>query len=259
MEAIKKILIIDDEKDLSQMVKFQFKARGFDAQTAGDGVEGLQKVHQFKPDLIILDVNMPRMGGIEFYNEICGSDNKPFYPVLVLTARANIKELFQQFDIDGFMIKPFEIDQLIHEAEIIIKKKMRMNKKSSKGTVKGPRKICIVESDPKIFNEIAPVFLNADYIVNPARSGTMAIERIMSDVPDIALVQLGLEDIAGDMVIVRLSQMSKTMGVKFILYTRRSDKHDRPVMSKISKKTGIIKLIEYDDPKELLELVDRLL
>ena len=66
---------------------------------------------------------MPRMGGIEFYSKICGTNGKPQYPVLVLTARANIKGLFQDLQIDGFMIKPFEIDQLVQEASLIIKKR----------------------------------------------------------------------------------------------------------------------------------------
>ena len=72
MDADKKILIIDDEIDLTQMMGFQFKAKGFEVQTAPDGLAGLECVASFKPDLIILDINMPRMGGIEFYSKICG-------------------------------------------------------------------------------------------------------------------------------------------------------------------------------------------
>ncbi len=251
----KKILIIDDERDLSQMIQYQFKARGFIAETAADGVDGMAKVYDYKPDLIILDINMPRMGGIEFYNNIC-KNNKPLYPVLVLTARANIQDLFKQFDIDGFMVKPFEIDDLVSEAELIIKKKLRTDKTAP---MPGLRKVCIVENDPKALNAISAPFLSADYMVNPAHSGMIGIERIRADVPNIALVKLGLEDIPGDTVILRLSQMSKTMDVKFILYAHRSDKHDRSVFDKISDKTGILKFVEYDNPEELLTLADSLL
>jgi DNA-binding response OmpR family regulator len=255
METPKKILIIDDERDLSQMVKYQFKARGFEAETAADGIEGMAKVYDYKPDLIILDINMPRMGGIEFYNNIC-KNGKPLYPVLVLTARANIQDLFRQFDIDGFMVKPFEIDELVSEAELIIKKKLRKDK-----TVPQPglRKICIVENDPKELTRISAPFLSADYMIDPAHSGTSGIERIRLDVPSVALVKLGLPDISGDMVILRLSQMSRTMDVKFILYAHRNHKHDKLVLEKIREKTGVLKFIEYDNPEELLELVDSLL
>ena len=123
MEAKKKILIIDDEPDLAGMMGHLFETKGFDVQTAADGLEALEKVHGFDPDLIILDMNMPRMGGLEFYGRICQPDGRPRYPILVLTARANIKGIFQNSLIDGFMVKPFDIDQLVKEAQAIIEKR----------------------------------------------------------------------------------------------------------------------------------------
>ena len=259
MDTTRRILIVDDEIDLAQMIAFQFSSKGFETQTAMDGVEALGKLKNFTPDLIILDVNMPRMGGIEFYSKICGSNSQPLYPVLVLTARANIKDLFKQFDIDGFMIKPFEIDQLVAEAETIIKRHSRDAKKISEKTVKGPRKICIVENEAKAFSGITAAFIGADYIVNPAHSGMDAIDRMMGDIPDVALVQLGLDDIPGDVLVFRLSQMSKTMGVKFILYTKLNNQHETPVMKGLKYKTGVFDLVEYDKPQDLLEAVDRIL
>ncbi|MBI4309554.1 MAG: response regulator, partial [Candidatus Omnitrophica bacterium] len=233
MDTTKKILIIDDEADLAHMLGFQFKAKGFEVRTAGDGLAALQIVHEFMPNLIILDINMPRMGGIEFYSKICGSHGRPLYPVLVLTARANIKGLFQDLEIAGFMIKPFDIDHLVYEAEVIIKKKSQSASKLPAGFSARPRKICVAEHDQNVFNQLTGLFLNAEYSVVPARNGAMAIEKMMKDVPDAALVQLGLPDIPGDTVIFRLSQMAKTMEVKFVLYTPRTVEHDYEVMERI--------------------------
>ena len=157
MDTNKKILIIDDEIDLTQMIGYQFKANGFEVKTASDGLAALEIVHQFKPDLIILDINMPRMGGIEFYSKICDTNGKPLYPVLVLTARANIKGLFQDLQIDGFMIKPFEIDQLVHEADLIIKKRSQQAPQAKPGLSRGPRKICIVDNDQKTFDQLSQI------------------------------------------------------------------------------------------------------
>ncbi|MDE2223101.1 MAG: response regulator transcription factor, partial [Candidatus Omnitrophica bacterium] len=142
----KKILLIDDEVDLTQMLSFVLKSRGFEVRTAVDGMAALEFVHQFVPDLIVLDINMPRMGGIEFYSKICGSNGRPLYPVLVLTARANIQGLFKDLQIDGFMIKPFEIEQLVNEAGLIIKKKRQQAPVEKTGN--RPRKICLVDNDP---------------------------------------------------------------------------------------------------------------
>ena len=255
METNKKVLIIDDEVDLTQMVGFQFKAKGFEVKTAFDGLAGLECVHIFKPDLIILDIHMPRMGGIEFYSKICGPDGKPLYPVLVLTARANIQGLFQDLHIDGFMIKPFDVDQLIQEASLIIKKRSEEAAIPKPELVRGVRKICIVEQNKTIFDQLSSLFLEADYTVIPAKSGTVAVEKMMKDVPDVALVQLGLTDIPGDTLIFRLSQMSKTMEVKFVLYIAKSAQHDRKVMERISAKTGIWTFVEYNELGELVGVV----
>jgi DNA-binding response OmpR family regulator len=252
MKSNKKILVIDDEIDLTQMIAFQFKAKGFEVRTAGDGVEALEVVHEFKPDLIILDMNMPRMGGIEFYSKICGTNGLPLYPVLVLTARANVENMFKDLDIDGFMIKPFDIEQLIREAETIIKKKSEALVIKKDGVPRETRRVCIVDDDANFFKQLSQLFLDEDCTVIPARSGAVAIEKMVKDVPDVALVHLGLSDIAGDVVILRLSQMAKTMDVKFILYTFRGRERDRKVLERISQKKGIWTFIEYDNPSELI-------
>ena len=258
MSANKRILIIDDEVDLTEMIGFQFRSKGFEVKTASDGVEGLDMVHDFKPDLIILDMNMPRMGGIEFYSMICGTNSRPLYPVLVLTARANVESMFKDLEIDGFMIKPFDIDQLIVQAETIIKKKAEVQVKKTAAPPKETRRVCVVDDNPQFFNKLSLMLLENEFTVVPAKSGTAAMERMIKDTPDVALVHLGLKDIAGDFVILRLSQMAKTMDVRFILYTFRGAERDPRVMERISEKKGIWTLVEYDDPCELVTAAKRM-
>ena len=118
------ILLIDDEVDLVDAVAFQLKAKkGYDVETAYNGVEGLEKLNEIVPDLIILDINMPKMGGVEFYRRISDAQGKTRYPVLILTARANLEELFKDLNVDGFMTKPFELDTLYKEIDIIMEKR----------------------------------------------------------------------------------------------------------------------------------------
>ncbi len=116
----KTILLIDDEIDLQQLVKIALKLKGYHIETANNGLEGLEKLETVKPNLIILDMNMPKMGGLEFYQKICDQSNQPKYPVLVLTARANMEQVFKGLNIDGFMAKPFEIDELLQRVDTII-------------------------------------------------------------------------------------------------------------------------------------------
>lgn len=116
----KSILLIEDEEDLVATIKFRLKANGYAVVTANDGIEALRQLDRMTPDLIILDVNLPRMGGIEFYNKISTPYGHSKYPVLVLTARADLEKLFKDIEADGFIAKPFEVGELIKEVERII-------------------------------------------------------------------------------------------------------------------------------------------
>jgi len=254
MSTQKKVLLIDDEYDLQQLVKITLKSKGHLVETANNGIEGLAKLEVMRPDLIILDMNMPKMGGMEFYQKICDGGDKPRFPVLVLTARANMEQMFKTLNIDGFMAKPFEIEQLLHEVDTIIKRRANPSMKINSTGVRVPRKICIVENDPVALNKVGSAFLSAGYIVNPAQSGTEGIERIAEGVPDIALIKLGLNDIPGDMVILKLKMMAKTQDVTYILYTPRSAESNT-VADKIGHKEGIDQFVQYVEPEDLLKSV----
>jgi len=125
MNNAKMILLIDDDIDLQQLTKITLKAKGYVVETANNGLEGLSKLETIKPDLIILDMNMPKLGGLGFYQKILNSQDRPRYPVLVLTARTNLEQLLTQMNIDGFIAKPFEIDDLIRKVDTIIEQRSK--------------------------------------------------------------------------------------------------------------------------------------
>lgn len=259
MNDPKTILLIDDEIDLQQLVKIALKSEGYNVETANNGLEALTQLETLRPDLIILDINMPRMGGVEFYEKICDKFNQPQYPVLVLTARANMEQLFRELNIDGFMAKPFEVDELLEEVDTIIKRRAGIAKKIRISEGNPPPKICIAENDQEIFNKIGISLLNAGYVVNPARNGAEAIECIAATVPDVALIKLQLMDIPGDMVISKLKRMAKTGNVKYILYTEENAPKG---MITISRKMGkkeeeIVPLVKYSDVRQLVDAVNK--
>lgn len=253
----KTILLVDDDDNLRKLVGYQFKAKGYTVVPACNGIEALEKLKEVNPHLIILDLNMPKMGGIEFYNKICDKEGNPAHPVLILTARANTEQLFREFDIDGFIAKPFEIDKLIEEAEIIIRKKDREYTSPGLRELGETKDVFIVENDPEALKEIGSTFLSAGYKVTTANSGTSGIEKISIDLPVLVLVNLSLVDISGDMVVERLKRMSKTEDINIILYVKRTGKHDKAVMENMAKNSNIIDFVEYSDSDELLEAVDR--
>lgn len=253
MKKVFKILVIDDEEDLRENLKYIFSTKGYEVSLAEDGVQGLKKLETYTPDLIILDLNMPHMGGIEFYQKIC--DNAvPRYPVFVLTARANMEKLFKDFNVDGFMAKPFEIPELINEISTVLEKRSGNASTLPSG---GLKTVCIVENDEAFANKVGAALLMKGFTVNLASSGVEAIERISRDVPRAACVKMNLPDMPGELVIMKLKNMAKTSAVKFILYVLNVGIQDE-ITKKIQQKEGFHKFVVVDSENELVNAIKEL-
>src|SRR3990167_416795 len=120
----RRILILEDEEDLVEIMKSVLIDEGFEVISANNGEDGLRLVEKSPPDLIVLDINMPKMGGIAFYHKIFDQESqRPQFPVVVVTARANLGDLFRDLNADGFMSKPFKIDDFLREVETIMAKR----------------------------------------------------------------------------------------------------------------------------------------
>jgi DNA-binding response OmpR family regulator len=250
-----KILIIDDEEDLRENLKYVFEKKGYQVELAEDGVQGLKKLESFQPDLIILDLNMPNMGGIEFYEKICDGD-VPRYPVFVLTARVNMEKFFKDFNVDGFMAKPFEIPDLLAEVSIVIEKKKGNFKDNTKksGELK---KIFLVEDNETFSAKVGAAFLMKGFTVDLAKSGTEALERISKDVPDVACVKMRLADIPGEFVVMKLKRLAKTSGVKTILYSDELGE-EKTIMDNIVQHKSIDKFVLVTSEQDLVHAVGAL-
>jgi two-component system, OmpR family, response regulator VicR len=120
-DASKRILIVDDEKDVCEVLRFKFEKAGFQVQTAFDGVDGSEKVVRFEPHCILLDIRMPREDGLTFLRKLRAyreedSDKQTRIrqiPVIVLTAASpHMKSLFQAEGISDYMEKPFDFTVL---------------------------------------------------------------------------------------------------------------------------------------------------
>ena len=116
MEATrKKILAIDDEAEILEMLRESLEAEGYDVCTARDGIEGLEVAQKFKPDLIFLDVMMPRMDGFQFLDQLDRAGEIRKTPVVMLSAYGMIDNIFmaQKYRVSDFLIKPYKMVDLI--------------------------------------------------------------------------------------------------------------------------------------------------
>ena len=114
MEKRNKILIVDDAVDTVELLRKRFHSEGYDTEEAFNGEEGLQKVSESNPDLIVLDVMMPIMDGYEVCQRLKADEKTKYIPVLMLTAKGEVEHKVKGLNIgaDDYMAKPFDYKEL---------------------------------------------------------------------------------------------------------------------------------------------------
>ena len=118
----KKILIVDDDPDQREMIRSSLKEAGFEISTATNGVEGLEKARSGSPDLIILDVMMPKMDGFAVCVTLREDDATASIPILMLTGLCSYISQLTGFESGAtdYLVKPFESEQLVSKVEALL-------------------------------------------------------------------------------------------------------------------------------------------
>ncbi len=116
----KKILIVDDEPVIVEISKRKLQSQGYEVLTAHNGEEALQALIGFLPDLILLDIQMPKMNGYTFMMEKAKNPDWINIPVIVLTAYNEMEPIFRRHRIKAYLLKPLQLqDMLTKVAEVI--------------------------------------------------------------------------------------------------------------------------------------------
>jgi two-component system alkaline phosphatase synthesis response regulator PhoP len=205
----KTILIVDDDAAIRKMLKVNLEQEGFRIVTAKNGREALFVSREEKPDLIILDLMMPEMGGYEFMrNHTQESDT----PVIMLTAKIEEtdKVLGLEFGADDYLTKPFSMRELIARIRALLRRIDKLTGKSAE--------------TPPI--RIGPIYLDLD-----ARLVTVNDERVNLTPSEFDILSILMN--APNRVFSRLDLMEQLQGVALEGYERSIDVHIRNLRVKI--------------------------
>ena len=120
----KKILVVDDEPELIKALQIRLRAAGYDVLAAYDGQEGLSKAQKEKPDLIILDLMLPKMDGYKVCGLLKKDSRYAKIPIIMFTARAQEgdKKLGEEMGADAYITKPFQHEILLAKIEELLEK-----------------------------------------------------------------------------------------------------------------------------------------
>lgn len=117
-----RILVAEDEKDIRELIAFTLRFAGFDVLTATNGVEAIEMAEAEKPDLVILDVRMPKMSGYEACRRLKENPQTAKLPVVFLSAKGQDSEIQQGLasGAEEYILKPFAPDELIQQVRNIL-------------------------------------------------------------------------------------------------------------------------------------------
>jgi two-component system alkaline phosphatase synthesis response regulator PhoP len=117
-----KVLIIEDELALQQTIKLNLELENYEVGVCSSGATALSAIHQFNPDLILLDIMLPVLDGIEIYKQL--KELKSNTPVIFLTAKNNVQDKIEGLKLgaDDYITKPFDLEELLLRVQNVLKR-----------------------------------------------------------------------------------------------------------------------------------------
>jgi len=124
--AEKKILVVDDEPDVASLLNLMLKTQGYNVITAGDGQEALEKARTENPDLILLDVMLPRLDGYKVARMLKFDENFSHIPIIMLTAKIQDKDKQTGLEMgaNDYVTKPFDTAALLAKVKEMLDKQL---------------------------------------------------------------------------------------------------------------------------------------
>jgi DNA-binding response OmpR family regulator len=118
-----RVLVVEDDEEIAQVLQRSLRMEGYEVKLAGDGVRGLEEAHAFLPDLIVLDLGLPRLDGVDVAKRLREDGDE--VPILMLTARDALESRVEGLDVgaDDYLVKPFERQELLARMRALLRRR----------------------------------------------------------------------------------------------------------------------------------------
>jgi two-component system, cell cycle response regulator len=190
----KKLLTIDDSKAVRMIVKKAFKDFDVEIPEATNGVEGLAAASKENPDMILLDITMPVMDGIEMLTKLKADAALRHIPVIMLTAEAGKETVLKiaKIGIRDYIVKPFSEDVLIEKVGRVMDLRPISEQQEKRKKLTDPLNILLVEDKPAIEEQFKTGFSYPNWKVSCVTSTGEAIDAAQETHPDVIIISLSL-------------------------------------------------------------------
>ncbi len=209
-ERKSRILVVDDEPNIVDLLRYQLERAGYEVYTARRGEEALQVARREHPDLITLDLLMAGMDGAEVLEKLKGDKQTADIPVVIISIVAEKENLMAMGAID-FLPKPLEEPELLATVERVLQQMQK-----PVGTV------LVADDDPDIVGWLRRVLTEKGFAVREAGDGEAVLNLVVQSAPDLILLDLRMPKLDGREVITRLKLREDTRDIPIIVITASS-------------------------------------
>ena len=264
LPGMKKILIIEDEKILLEVLRKKIDQKGYDVSVAEDGEEGLRKMREVRPDLILLDIMMPKKDGFGVLTDMNQDEELAKIPVIVISNSGQPVEIerAKKLGVKEFLIKAnFEPDEVIEKMKKVLGDGDSSQKSGSreKGKKSGHSagKILIVEDDKFLRDLISKKLVAEDFEISSATDGTEALNVVGQEKPDLILLDIILPGINGFDVLKQLKDDARFSKIPVIILSNLSQTEDVKKGVELGAVDFLIKA--HFTPTEIVEKIKQIL
>ncbi|MEJ5227368.1 response regulator [Thermodesulfovibrio sp.] len=199
------VLIVDDNIDTVELLRKRLKAEGYNTSEAYDGEEALKKVYESAPDIIILDVMMPKMDGYEVCKRLKTDDRTKFIPVIMLTAKSDVESRVKGLDIgaDDYVPKPFDYRELSARIRSLLTRKETAERVIEEEKTESVRKlidslsheirnpiVSIAGFAKKVYDSLPPGDPNKPYLMTIIQESER-LERLLREILTLKMIAIG--------------------------------------------------------------------
>ncbi|MFH1392571.1 MAG: response regulator [bacterium] len=246
---MKKILIIEDDTLLRESLQKKLMLEGYQTLTAVDGEVGLEKIKESKPDLILLDIVMPKIDGTEVLKQIKTDKDFKNIPVIMISNSGQPVETQKMLELGAFdyLVKAnFDPDEVLEK----VKKALSEQKPARP-------KILIIEDDQFLKDLLERKLIQAGYQVLSTNDGEEGLKITLEEKPALVLLDILLPSMSGWEILEKMKNNAETSKIPILLLTNLGEKEDVEKGLKMGASDYIIKA--HFTPNEIIQKIEKYL
>lgn len=262
MSEQKTILIVDDDSGIVRIIKRSLEQARYAVVTAYDGEAAIDLIHKALPDLLVLDINLPKKSGISVYHAIANSyDGSPKIPVIIMTGRGELESVFEGFHVDAFIRKPFDIKEFVEKVNEVIAQHYGKSISESPSeeqadeSFKLSKEVLVVDDEKETADIVYQGLDRAGHEVEWVKSIEDLFYFAQKKHPDVIFIKLPDVDCMGPELIeaIKLKKHPQAASVPIHFYVRHKPNMDVSQCETVCATNNIQKTIIYTDMKGLVD------